>query len=252
MVRGIELFRDYFAGHEDKYTVIGGTACDLLMEDAGFAFRATKDLDVVLIVEMLDDAFATLFWQFIHDGAYQNQEKSTGKQQFYRFSNPADTGFPFMIELFSRKPDHFLAKADTACVPIHISDEVSSLSAILLDADYYQLLLDGRTKIAGVPILTAERLIPFKAKAWLDLTEKNESGQHIDTRDITKHKNDVYRLSYLLNEDMICKLHGEVERDMKIFLEKISQLNDADSPVFKRLKKNDVIRMLMKVYGIKN
>jgi len=38
MVRGIELFRDYFAGHEDKYTIIGGTACDLLMEDAGLAF----------------------------------------------------------------------------------------------------------------------------------------------------------------------------------------------------------------------
>ena len=111
------------------------TACDLLMEDAGLAFRATKDLDVVLIVEMLDDTFASLFWQFIYDGAYQNQEKSSGKQQFYRFSNPADTGFPFMIELFSRKPVHFLAKADTACVPIHISDEVSSLSAILLDAD---------------------------------------------------------------------------------------------------------------------
>jgi len=67
---------------------------------------------------------------------------------------------------------------------------------ILPDTDYYQLLLDGCTKTAGVPILTAERLIPFKAKAWLDLTEKNESGQHIDSRNITKHKNDVYRLSY--------------------------------------------------------
>jgi len=49
---------------------------------------------------------------------------------------------------------------------------------------------------------------------------------------------------------MICELHGEVAQDMKIFLEKINQLDDADSPVFKRLKKNDVMRMLMKVYGI--
>jgi len=76
------------------------------------------------------------------------------------------------------------------------------------------------------------------------------AGQHIDSRNITKHKNDVYRLSYLLNEEMICELHGEVKRDMNSFLEKISQLDDADSPVFKRLKKNDVMQMLMKVYGI--
>jgi len=155
-----------------------------------------------------------------------------------------------MIELFSRKPDYFLAKAGNSFAPIHISDEVSSLSAILLDTDYYQLLLDGRTRVAGVPILTAERFIPFKAKAWLDLTEKNDSGQHIDSRDITKHKNDVYRLSYLLNEAIICELHGEVERDMRIILEKISVLDDEDSLVFKRLKKNDIIEMLMKVYGI--
>jgi len=53
-----------------------------------------------------------------------------------------------------------------------------------------------------------------------------------------------------LNEDMICKLQGEAERDMKIFLEKISQLDDEDSPVFKRIKKDEVIRMVMKVYGI--
>ena len=38
MVRGIELFRDYFTGHEDKYTIIGGTACDLLYD----ALRASS------------------------------------------------------------------------------------------------------------------------------------------------------------------------------------------------------------------
>jgi len=53
-----------------------------------------------------------------------------------------------------------------------------------------------------------------------------------------------------LNEAIICELHGEVERDMRIILEKISVLDDEDSLVFKRLKKNDIIEMLMKVYGI--
>jgi len=36
MIRGIEGFKQWFAGHEGQYVIIGGTACDLLMNDAGF------------------------------------------------------------------------------------------------------------------------------------------------------------------------------------------------------------------------
>lgn len=39
----IDSFRQAFAGYENYYTVIGGTACLLLMEDAGASFRLTKD-----------------------------------------------------------------------------------------------------------------------------------------------------------------------------------------------------------------
>ena len=31
MVKGLELFRNWFAGFEDCYVLIGGTACDLWM-----------------------------------------------------------------------------------------------------------------------------------------------------------------------------------------------------------------------------
>ncbi len=31
MVRGIESFRDWFHGYEQQYAIIGGTACDLLI-----------------------------------------------------------------------------------------------------------------------------------------------------------------------------------------------------------------------------
>ncbi|MDD2534807.1 MAG: hypothetical protein PHC86_08950 [Eubacteriales bacterium] len=58
MVRGIQFFKDYFAGYEDQYAIIGGTACDLLFGEAGLTFRATRDLDIVLIVEMLEPKFA--------------------------------------------------------------------------------------------------------------------------------------------------------------------------------------------------
>ena len=68
MVTGLDLFRNHFASHRDQYVLIGGVAAALVMEDAGLEFRATKDLDVVLVVEMLDAAFVDRFWKFIRAG----------------------------------------------------------------------------------------------------------------------------------------------------------------------------------------
>ena len=48
MVKGLDVFRGHFAGYEDQYVLIGGTAATLAMAEAGLEFRATKDLDIVL------------------------------------------------------------------------------------------------------------------------------------------------------------------------------------------------------------
>ena len=48
MVKGLDVFREFFAGHESQFVLIGGTAATLAMEGAGLNFRATKDLDIVL------------------------------------------------------------------------------------------------------------------------------------------------------------------------------------------------------------
>lgn len=68
MVRGWELFRDHFAGYSDQYVVIGGTAATLAMAEVEEQFRATKDFDIVLIVEALTPAFGTQFWEFVKAG----------------------------------------------------------------------------------------------------------------------------------------------------------------------------------------
>jgi hypothetical protein len=39
MVRGLESFKSWFQGCEQNYAIIGGTACDLLMSEAGTDFR---------------------------------------------------------------------------------------------------------------------------------------------------------------------------------------------------------------------
>ena len=42
-MRGIDKFKERFAGHDGEYVLIGGGACDLLFGEAGQDFRATKD-----------------------------------------------------------------------------------------------------------------------------------------------------------------------------------------------------------------
>ena len=49
MVKGLDTFRKYFADYEEQYVLIGGAACDILFESNEVNFRATRDLDMVLI-----------------------------------------------------------------------------------------------------------------------------------------------------------------------------------------------------------
>ncbi len=51
MVNGIESFARKFEAYTDCYTVIGGAACDILMSEADTEFRATTDIDMILIME---------------------------------------------------------------------------------------------------------------------------------------------------------------------------------------------------------
>lgn len=68
MVYGIDKFKEYFADYAGQYVFIGGTACYILLNDIGSSFRATKDLDMVLLIEAIDENFGITFWKFIEDG----------------------------------------------------------------------------------------------------------------------------------------------------------------------------------------
>ena len=43
-VMGITAFKEHFKDYDDCYTIIGGTACDILMAEEELDFRATKDI----------------------------------------------------------------------------------------------------------------------------------------------------------------------------------------------------------------
>ncbi len=192
MVDGLEHFLARFAGFESHFILIGGTACDLWMGDFELDFRATKDLDVVLLADSLPPAFFDTFWAFIREGRYESMEQSETRPSFYRFRKPEDARHPFMIELFSR---NFLpVPEDCHLTPIPAGENASSLSAILLGDDYFGYIVDSRVTIDGVPTVPVECLIPLKARAYLDLVARKALGGRGDRRDITKHRNDVFRL----------------------------------------------------------
>ncbi len=172
MVRGLEFFHEHFKGHIHQFVLIGGTACQLAMDEAGLEFRATKDLDIVLYVESLDRKFIKAFWAFINEGQYQIQQKASGKKQFYRFQKPKVENFPFMLELFSRKSDALALKSSSHITPLPMDEDISSLSAILLNDSYYEFIHEGKKILMGLPVVGPECLIPLKARAWLDLRKR--------------------------------------------------------------------------------
>ena len=242
MVKGLDTFQKYFADYEEQYVLIGGAACDILFESNEVNFRATRDLDMVLIVEALTPEFGEKFWKFIVDGKYRNKATNGSNPQFYRFDKPEDERFPKMIELFSRT--NYLLQEENGLTPIHIDDSVSSLSAILLNDAYYQALMDGRENMRGISVLKPEWIIPFKAKAWLDLREKKD----VDSSDIKKHRNDIIRIV----SDMVlqkCILPDEVRKDMEKFIEQFDVTeSELKNLKIRGTKPEDIKRVLQTTY----
>ena len=50
-VMGIERFSDAMSSCKGGYVLIGGGACSVLFDNEGDPFRATEDLDIVVIVD---------------------------------------------------------------------------------------------------------------------------------------------------------------------------------------------------------
>lgn len=246
MVNGLEKFREKFEKFNDEYVVIGGTACSILMEDAGLSFRTTKDVDMVLIVNAKRYVeFGKTFWDFIKEGRYTCGEQKREKTCFYRFTDP-QVGYPSMIELLSKSPDPLVVPGDVRRVPI--AEDVSSLSAIILDESYYNLLSEGCDVLNGIRVLKPEYLILYKMKARMNLKESKEKGEHVNTDDYKKHKNDVFRLLPLLSVDLKINLPEKIQHDVETFLDSMKE-EVVDSQILgDGMTKEEALDMLREIF----
>ena len=219
MVNGMESFRTKFIDYPDCYTVIGGAACDILMSEADVPFRATKDIDMILLLEDRYQDFAKVFWP----------------------------GYPVQIELFSRFPDYHL-RTDSGIIPIHINDDISSLSAILLNDDFYGFMMQGRRNIDGISVLDASYLIPFKMRAWIDLSDRKARGEHVNEKDLKKHKYDVFRLLEIVTPDETVKVIGMVKDSINAFLDRIQEEELPLAQIGLSINKDQSIQQIQNLY----
>ncbi len=175
MVKGLEKFKEYFAGFEDHYVIIGGTACDIALRDTGMRPRATDDIDMILIIERMTPDFGQRFWDFIGAGEYQTRQRKRGDKEpvteLFRFINPQE-GFPIQIELLSKHPDVLPEPKGFYLTPIPIGDEVPSLSAILLDEEYYHHTIENSIVNDGIRLANPLSLMCLKAIAFLNLESR--------------------------------------------------------------------------------
>ena len=153
-----------------------------------------------------------------------------------------------MIELFARRIDAVILPESATLTPLPIDDDISSLSAILLNTEYYEFLLQGRIKIDGITILDAGYLIPFKAKAWLDLTDRKSAGESVDSKNIRKHKNDIFRLSALLGQNSRINVTSEIYKDIQTFLQIMRQETVDTKQLGLTRSKENILEMLKNTY----
>lgn len=146
MVRGIDTFKEFFKDFDDNYVIIGGTACEIHEELYAQTPRATKDIDIILVVEALSSDFVSRFWEFVKMGSYAECCKGINdsvepKHEYFRFMKPTNYSFLYQVELFSRNLGLMNFPEDARITPIPTDEDLSSLSAILVDNDYYHFTI---------------------------------------------------------------------------------------------------------------
>lgn len=225
-VKGLEKFKEYFSDFKENYVIIGGTACSLILRDTDMKPRATKDFDMILVVEQMTPEFGRQFWQFIRDGEYTTRERKRdgGKSpvpELFRFSQPQNERFPYQIELLSKRPDILGVPADFHLTPIPVGEEVSSLSAILMDEEFYHFTLAHSVTEDQLHIADFVGLICLKIKAYLNLSEQKPPAHGSDIR---KHMSDVFKLMVSGNIVEPLVLPESIKKDMTAFVEEMEIL----------------------------
>lgn len=229
MVNALQSFNACFQTVKDSFAVIGGCACAEWFGEAGLRFRNTMDIDMVLLVEAKDEKFFETFWGYVKAGNYNQCVFRKGEGKLFRFEREEiDNLYPKRIELLTGL-DRLVCPEGVRIVSVAADDDSFDLSAILLEADYYDLVRNARSvSKTGMPLVNPEALLLLKAKAYLNLIDDRARGKKVKSKDITKHRNDVYNLSYLLSGHFSLFMTDNVKSDLRRFINIFQPKNESD------------------------
>ncbi len=241
-MEGLDKFREAFKDFSDNYVIIGGTACDITMTGTEVHPRATHDIDMIIVVERMTPQYGERFWQFIREAGYR-PEKSKAKEgespkyEMYRFVD-GNSGFPEMIELLSRHPDVLGEPKGLTIEPLPIDGEHSSLSAIIMDDDYYRFTIEHSRLTDDIRHADSAALVALKARAYLNLIQDKQNGKHVNSKDIKKHRSDVLKNVVIMTEDEIPAPSSIVECVKEFVMSIRSNWEELANPLAKSLDQN--------------
>lgn len=217
MVKGLVKFQEYFADYPEHYVIIGGTACYWNLANDGLSFRATKDIDLLIVIEKYSLDFNKQLWKFFRSGGYKSLYSEPQDKRFYRFSDPVIEDFPKQVEILCRVPDSIQVPGEYKILPVNPEEYIYRLSAIVVDEEYYRMTVENSLFLDGIRVPSAEALICLKIFAYLNLRKQKEDGESIDAKSILKHMRDVFRLTLILKNDEI-RIPDKIRNDVIKFL----------------------------------
>lgn len=246
---GLDKFKEAFADFSDNYVIIGGTACDIVMTGTVVRPRATHDIDMIVVVEKLTPEFGSKFWEFIKEAGYRPERRKTEagsslKYELYRFLDGKE-GYPEMIELLSRHPDVLGEPKGLVIEPLPLSDDISSLSAIIMDDDFYHFTIENSVLTDDIRHASPVALIALKAKAYLNLLAEKENGHHVNTRNIKKHRSDILKNAVLIETypviapqsiiDCVQDFVGKIREEGDVLISSLAKSIDSEDVVVREL-----------------
>lgn len=242
---GLNHFQDYCKDLDDHYVVVGGFATLMLLdselENHG---KATFDIDLVLLTTNSIEMTQRIK-EYVKEGEYKIQIGSKEQYQYYRFIEPQKKNFAKEIELFSSNENSLEIEDGQRVIPIDPGVGLYSLSAIMLDLEYFEMIKNNVEKKHRAPCTNVQATIMLKMSAFYDLKKRDDSKWK-------KHRRDILKLALLLTGEEKIQLVGRMEQDFDTFIEHLE--NDIDKKILKSIvdklpvEKEQVMEILQKVF----
>lgn len=243
---GLNHLRDYLQNFEDEYVIIGGFATLMLLDrELEGHGKATFDIDLVLLASKSMDITQRIK-AYIKEGLYEIQKGKRDQYIYYRFIKPQIEGFAKEIELFSSNENDLELDAGQRIIPIDAEEGLYSLSAIMLDPEYLEMIKQNIEKKTIAPCTNIQATIMLKMSAFRDLKERKDDKYK-------KHRRDILKLSLLLTGEEKILLTGRMKEDFHAFIEHVG--TQLDTKVFKAITdpltidKIEILTTLKKVYA---